>query len=94
MTSQPRAFHLGELSNTYCDPQDRFVVSLIVSYDPARDGVATPEQAVGAALRLVMDPDGFQTHWYVYDRATHTLHLIEQANAEDPEGDDSGSRFS
>ncbi len=75
-----KPFTLDELGNTYVDPDSRYVVSLIVGYGD--HDANSPEQAVAAALDLTRDDDSFSTHWYVYDRLTKTLHLIEQGDAE------------
>ncbi|NMP24410.1 hypothetical protein [Sulfobacillus harzensis] len=75
-----KPFTLDELGNTYVDPDSRYVVSLVVGYGD--DDVISPEQAVAAALDLTRDEGSYSTHWYVYDRLTKTLHLIEQSDAE------------
>ena len=75
------AFTLSELGNTYAESGNRYIVSLIVGYD---DHEATsPAAAVAHTLNLTRDADADGTHWYVYDRQTHTLHLITQRQAED-----------
>lgn len=74
------AFSLHELGNTYADAQDRYVVSLIITYADA--DAASPEEAVAHALDLTRDDNSYDTHWYVFDRHTQTLHLIEQGAAE------------
>jgi hypothetical protein len=74
MTDHP--LKLEELGNTYVGPDDRFVVSFIVGI---RDSVATtPEEAAAQALDLTRDDGAYGTHFYVFDRQTHTLHLLEQ----------------
>lgn len=73
-------FQLHELGNTYVDPDSRYVVSLIVGYGD--NDVISPEHAVASALELTRDGESGDTHWYVYDRWTKTLHLIEQRDAE------------
>lgn len=81
MTLPPEMpFTLKELGNTYVDADDRYVVSLIVGYSD--EHVNSPEQAAAAALDLTRDDGSADTHWYVYDRVTRTLHLIEQGDAE------------
>lgn len=72
-------FRLDEPGNTYVDARSRYVVSLIIGYDDAE--VASPEEAVARALDLTRDDGAAETHWYVYDRHTHTLHLVEQGEA-------------
>ena len=75
-----KPFTLNELGNTYVDPESRYVVSLIVGYNG--DEVISPTQAVAAALDLTRDGDSWSTQWWVYDRQTHMLHLVEQESAE------------
>lgn len=70
-------FALADLGNTYVDLKNRFIVSLIVGYGP-EDGVTSPEAALAAALELTRDLDSSSTQWYVHDRETGVLHLIEQ----------------
>src|ERR1035437_1185026 len=63
---QPQSdFTLNELSSTYVDAKDRFVVSLIVGYNTKNDGsgVTTPQEAVGAALALTTDEGSSGTQW-------------------------------
>lgn len=48
----------------------------------ARDGITSPEDAVAAALALTRDTDSGSTHWYVKDRKSNILHLIEQRSVE------------
>ena len=74
-------FTLQDLGNTYVESDERFVVSLVVSYDP-RDGITSPEDAVAAALALTRDIDSGGTQWYVKDRKNNILHLIEQRSVE------------
>jgi hypothetical protein len=66
-----------ELGNTYVGEKDRFVVSLVVGYEES-EGVSTPEEALASALDLTRDGGSWDTHWYVFDRQTGTLHLFEQ----------------
>lgn len=68
--------------DTYTDPQDRFVVSLIASYDPDRDAVTSDVEAVAAALRLTRDEGSRGTQWWVYDRQTGTGRIVEQGDVE------------
>lgn len=77
------AIKAGE--HIYHHPDDRFVVSLIVSYDPERDGnsIESPRDAASAALNLTTDPLGKSgTHWQVQDRATGQTHTFEQDEIE------------
>ena len=74
-------FTLTELGSTYAESDERFVVSFILTYDP-RHGVQTPEDAVARALDLTRDDACGDTHWYVFDRQTQTLHLVEQKDAD------------
>ena len=80
-----KTLRLEELGNTYLDDGDRFVVSLIVGYrgDEDEDNpIGTPEQAVAAALDLTRDLGSSDTHWYVFDRRTGGMSLVEQGDAE------------
>src|ERR1035437_2242716 len=88
-TARPKPlFSLEELGSTYVDKGDRFIVSLIVSYD-GKDA-KTPREAVAAALALTTDDNSDDTQWYCFDRKTKTLHMIEQKTVVAPsdEGDD------
>lgn len=78
MASSP--FSLTELGNTYVHSSDRYVVSLIVGY--ADDEAASPEHAAAGALALTQDAGASDTNWYVYDRKTGMLHLLEQIEFE------------
>lgn len=79
-SAMTKPFALNELGNTYVDPDNRYVVSLIVGYN--NNDVVSPAHAVATALDLTRDGDSCSTQWWVYDRHTHTLHLIEQETAE------------
>lgn len=74
------AFQLCELGNTYVDGDDRYIVSLLVGYTDSE--VRSPEEAAHYALELTRDEDASGTHWYVYDRQTHTLHQLPQRDIE------------
>lgn len=76
----PFPFTLDELGNTYVESENRYVVSLIVGYND--NDVISPVHAVAAALDLTRNGDSYSTHWWVYDRQTQTLHLVEQEAAE------------
>lgn len=74
-------FSRDEVGSIYVDDEERFVVSLIVGYQPGRDeGVDTPRDAALAALQLTAEGAGAWcgTTWFVYDRKTKTLHSFEQ----------------
>ena len=78
---QMNGFKLHELDSTYCADKDRFVVSMIVSYDHDPEAeIETPEQAAAAALNLIRGEGCGDTQWYVYDRKTGKMHMIEQHN--------------
>lgn len=77
-----KSLKLKEIGNTYVSSCDRFVVSLVVGCNVESDGVKTPKQALAAALDLTTDEGSCDTHWYVFDRQTGDLHLIEQGDAE------------
>ena len=71
----------ARLETTYtiaADPRtSRCVVSLIAGYGED-DGVETPEAAAAACLDLARDEGAAGTHWYVFDRITGTMHVLEQ----------------
>ena len=71
----------GEIDSIYVEPTDRFVVSLIVSYDDAPQ-FDTPQQAASAALELTRDDGSGDTIWYVYDRDTGAMYQFEQSDFE------------
>ena len=75
-----------QIGNTYVSDEDRFVVSLVVGYAEDED-VTTAHQAAAKALSLTRDLGSFDTHWYVYDRQTGELALIEQGEF-DPDSDE------
>jgi len=72
-----------EIGNTYVDGGERFVVSMVngerseprVEGDPPAD---SPEDALRRTIEFVGSTDGYQNHWYVYDRETGVLHQFEQ----------------
>lgn len=69
----------------YCLAGERFVVSLIVSYDDA--DAHDPQEACANALDLTRDLGSDGTVWRVFDRQTRQMHRIEQADF-DPEWHD------
>lgn len=77
----PRKLLIEEIGNTYVGEKDRFVVSLVVGYSED-DGVETPEEALRSALDLTRDGGSWDTNWYVFDRKTGTMHLLEQKHGE------------
>jgi hypothetical protein len=46
--------------------------------DPPAD---TPEAASRRTIEFVGSVDGWQNHWYVYDRQTGVLHQFEQGDS-------------
>lgn len=80
--SKGNDFARHEVDSVYVTPGDRFVVSLVVGYNPkdTDDTVTTPEQAAAAALGLVLDGPGGDTHWSVYDRETGATKTISQSD--------------
>lgn len=66
-----------ELDTIYLDPNDRFVVSLIIGCGE-RDDIDTPEAAASSALQLTRDEGSHGTHWFVYDRETGQMHTLVQ----------------
>lgn len=67
----------------YLSPEDRFVATLSVSYDPDSDGVVSSEEALRAALNLTRDDGESGTHWWVYDRDIGKGRIIEQGDVAD-----------
>jgi hypothetical protein len=72
-----------EIGNTYVDGGERFVVSMVngesveprVEGDPPAD---SPEAALRRTIEFVGSSDGYQNHWYVYDRESGVLYQFEQ----------------
>ena len=79
--TNPRKLAIEEIGNTYVGEKDRFVVSLVVGYSED-DGVKTPEEALAWALELTRDGGSWDTNWYVFDRKTGALHMLEQKQGE------------
>lgn len=73
---------LVSVDPVYVDPEDRFIVSLVVGYSNGRDKVKTAEEAVLAALNLTRDDNSGDTLWNVYDRKTGRSELVMQSDAE------------
>jgi hypothetical protein len=71
----PQPWGDGEIDSIYVEPNDRYVVSLIVSYS---NEVRSPEEAAYYALDLTKDEWSCGTRWFVYDRETETMHEFEQ----------------
>lgn len=69
-----------ELGATYTDPADRYVVSYL--YTTSERHATSPEAAAARALDLLRDDNAGDTQWWVYDRQTHILHDLEQADFE------------
>ena len=72
-----------EIGNTYVDGDERFVVSMVngESVEPRCEGdppADSPEDALRRTIEFVGSSDGYQNHWYVYDRETGILHQFEQ----------------
>lgn len=72
---------------TYACDDERYLVSLVVSY--AADEVSCPHEAIAQAIGLITDLGSADTVWCVLDRQTGVRHLIEQGDAlsEWPSGD-------
>lgn len=75
MKTVSRDLNPSEVDTVYLRPNDRYVVSLVIGY--TNDDVASPEQAVAAAVALnVLDEDAHLTMWHVYDRESDTSRFI------------------
>lgn len=76
-----------EVETIYVDPEDRFIVSLVVGYRPELihpdEFPATIKGACAAALDLTRDGGRDGTVWFVYDRVTRKGQTIEQGEFED-----------
>jgi hypothetical protein len=85
-------FRRNEVTSIYVDPDERFVVSLVVGYS-ARDDVHTAEDAARTALELTQDDNATGTVWHVFDRQTQQMHRLSQREfdpafaSEDDDGD-------
>jgi hypothetical protein len=78
----PKKFELHEIGSTYAGPEDRFLVSLVVGYEPG-EGVHTPEQALSRTLEMIQESESRgDTQWHVHDRKTGITHVLEQKQAE------------
>jgi hypothetical protein len=75
---------LHEIGNTYCERNQRFVVSFVNGepeddLDPDEPPIDTPAAALRRTLEFLGSSDGYQNHWFVFDRQTGISHLLEQA---------------
>ncbi len=77
-------FTREEVSSIYVEPTERYVVSLIVSYNHDTN-IGSPKDAAYYALQLTKDGDQSSTNWFVYDRQTKTMHQLEQGDFEGDE---------
>jgi len=79
-----RGYRLRETDTIYANRDDRFIVSLIVGYTTedltGEDGAGEPSHRDAArwALDLTRDDGANGTHWFVFDRLTGTMHVLEQ----------------
>lgn len=65
--------------------EERFIVSLILGYDPARDNIVSPEQAVAAALAFTREGNNMRAndvYWFVYDRWNQVGTVVRQGSIE------------
>ena len=76
-----KTFTLDEVDSIYVLPGERYVVSLIVGYDPD-ENVQSAEDAAHYALALTTDEASEGTHWYVFDRVTGDGRYFEQSEIE------------
>lgn len=68
------------------DPIERYVVTLVVGYDPDTETeteVGAKEAAL-AALNLTRDEQARSTVWHVYDRRTRQTHRFDQSEFDQP----------
>ena len=75
-----------QTNTIYTTDEDRWVVSLIVSYSEEDTGTKDPvlgiKRACSAALALTRDEGSDGTQWYVYDRRTGIGRFIDQEDFE------------
>ena len=83
-----------EVETQYVDPNDRFIVSMVVGYsdedirDNFEDGArprieAMAKVAASAALQLTRDEGSNGTRWFVFDRKNGQWFAFEQDEFED-----------
>ena len=83
---EPPTFRSHEIGSIYGNHLDRFVVSLIATYeDDDKLGATNPNAAAAAALALVNDGDCHDTVWHVFDRKTQTMHEVIQGDFDNGE---------
>lgn len=82
--SEGNDFDRNEVASIYAHRNERFVVSLVVGYDPSEGDVLTPKSAAASALELTRNDGSNGTVWFVYDRQTGQLHQFEQDEFEPP----------
>jgi hypothetical protein len=77
---------IDEIGSIYDDPNDRYIVSLVVTYGDAskgeRGGVHSPLEAAWYALDLTRDAGSGDAVWFVFDRETGHMHAIDQVDIE------------
>jgi hypothetical protein len=78
---------LHEIGNTYCERGQRFVVSFVNGEPEPGDPdegdapIDTPAAALRRTLQFLGSGDGYQNHWYVFDRQRGVLCLVEQGQS-------------
>lgn len=77
----PRGYELEETASIYVQPDERYIVSLIVGYDA--DDATDAMDAAHSALELTRDGGQAGTRWFVYDRETKVMHTFEQVEFDD-----------
>jgi hypothetical protein len=75
-------FELHEVDSPYAERDARFLVSFMASYSE-KNGVATPEEALRAAIDLTRDHGADDTVWCIYDRTRGERRFIRQGDFED-----------
>jgi hypothetical protein len=77
----PRGYELEETASIYVQPDERYIVSLIVGYDG--DDCPNAKDAAHLALELTRDGGHAGTRWFVFDRQTGAMHTYEQVEFDD-----------
>jgi hypothetical protein len=79
-----QGYRFHETASIYVEPEERYVVSLIVGYSD--EDCASSEEAARAALELVTEIGAGGTRWFVYDRKADGMLSFEQKQFDPAEG--------
>ncbi|MDO8208964.1 hypothetical protein [Conexibacter sp. CPCC 206217] len=78
----PRGYTWQETASAYCGWNDRWIVSLIVSY--GEDDADGPLDSARRALDLTRDVDRGGTRWFAFDRLSGQMRVYAQHELEPP----------